>query len=158
MENNLGAAEDAAARLRNLAADRNALAAGAAPPRTLLAGLGGVAACWVAAALDARPGADYQSPSWTWLLVGLLFVILHMIQRDTGLKFRRLGARANGAIALAALACLFLFSVSLGLVSLGLGWAVMITSLAAFAAVYGLAVVAYRAAVDHLRTVSMPHA
>ncbi|WP_146362173.1 hypothetical protein [Arthrobacter yangruifuii] len=156
MENNLGAAEDAAARLRDLAADRDTLAAGVTPPRALVAAIGALAACWVAAALDARPGADYQSPSWPWLLAGLLFVILHLIRRDTGLKFRRLGARANGAIALAALVCLFLFSVSLGLVSLGLGWAVMITSLAAFAAVYGLAGVAFRAAVAQLRAV--PHA
>ncbi|MCQ1953590.1 hypothetical protein [Arthrobacter sp. zg-Y238] len=158
MENNLGAAEDAAARLRNLAADRNALAAGAAPPRTLLAGLGGVAACWVAGAADTHPGAAYESPSWTWLLVGLLFVILHLIQRDTGLKFRRLGPRATGAVSAAVLLCLFLFSVSLGLVSLGITWAVTLTGLAAFVLVSWLAEVAYRAAVDHLRTVSLPHA
>ncbi|MCC9204919.1 hypothetical protein [Arthrobacter sp. zg-Y769] len=156
MESNFRDPNEAAAHLRNLAADRDTLAAGVTPPRALLAAIGALAACWVAAALDTRPGADYQSPSWTWLLVGLLFVILHLIRRDTGLKFRRLGARANGAIALAALVCLFLFSVSLGLVSLGLGWAVMLTSLAAFAAVYGLTGVAFRAAVDQLRAV--PHA
>ncbi|MDM7989120.1 hypothetical protein [Arthrobacter sp. zg-Y877] len=158
MESNFTESTETADRLRMLSADRGTLVSSAATPRTLLAGVGALAACWVASAADSNPGANYETPTWTWMIVALLFVLLHLIQRDTGVKFGSLGAPAIGAISMGVLLCLVLFSVSLALVSLDLAWAVMLTSLTAFVLVTWLAGVAYRAAVRHLRAAGLPHA
>jgi hypothetical protein len=64
-------------------------------------------------------------------------VIFHLIRRETGIRFRKMGPRAV-VVTIAILAlCLTLFSISLGLVSFGARWAVALTSLSAFGLVTG---------------------
>jgi hypothetical protein len=78
-------------------------------------------------------------------------VIFHLIRRETGIRFRKMGPRAV-VVTIAILAlCLTLFSISLGLVSFGARWAVALTSLSAFGLVTWLAGIAYRSALDQLR-------
>ena len=95
---------------------------------------GGVGAWWVSAAVLANPGESDEPPSSGWLaLVGTL-VVAYLIRRETGVRFRKMGTRAGWAMAGIITICLMLFSLSLGLVSFGMQWAVALTSLIAFAA------------------------
>ncbi|MCK6209510.1 PAM68 family protein [Georgenia sp. EYE_87] len=155
MESNLDgprpSAEDAAAELHNLVTDRQALADGVRVPWSLLAGLGGVAAWWVAAASAASPGEDYEAPTSGWLGLVAVLVIGHLIRNETGIRIRKMGGRAALATVAIVLICLVLFSVSLALVSLGATWAVVLTSLSAFGLVTWLAGIAYRSALDAMR-------
>jgi K+ transporter len=154
MENNFEgppSAKDAAAQLRNLASDRQALADNVRVPRALLAALGGVAAWWVALAATASPGENYEPPVSGWLVLVAVLVIMHLIRRETGIRFRKMGARAAMATIAILAVCLILFSISLGLVSFGAYWAVGLTSLSAFVLVTWLAGIAYRSALDQLR-------
>ena len=144
-------ADDAAARLRDLASDRQTLADSVQVPRTLLAALGGVAAWWVAAAATANPGENYEPPASGWLGLVAGLVVLHLIRRETGIGFRRLGTRATMASIAILMVCLTLFSISLGFVSLGARWAVTLTSMCAFGLVTWLAGIVYRSALDQLR-------
>lgn len=144
-------AEHAAAELRNLATDRQALADGVRVPWSLLAGLGGVAAWWVAAAAMASPGADYEAPTSGWLGLVAVLLIGHLIRNETGIRFRKMGGRAALATVAIVLVCLVLFSVSLALVSVGAIWAVVLTSLSAFCLVTWLAGFAYRSTLDAVR-------
>ncbi|WP_232466141.1 hypothetical protein [Diaminobutyricimonas sp. LJ205] len=116
-----------------------------------MAALGGVGAWWVSTAAATNPGENYEARSSGWLALVSALVIVYLIQRETGIRFRAMGARAGWAMTGIVAACLLLFSVSLGLVSFGLHWAVALTSLAAFAATTWLAGVAYRSAVESLR-------
>ena len=153
MENNFRdpTREEAAAALSALSSDREHLASSVRVPWPLLAALGGVGAWWVAAAAATNPGANYEPPSSSWLaLVGALIVV-YLIRRETGVGFRKMGARAGWAIVGIIATCLVLFSVSLGFVSFGMQWVVAFTSLLAFATTTWLASVAYRSAVEHLR-------
>ena len=84
----------------------------------------------------------------TGRLVGRLGRFVHLVQRETGIRFRSLGARANWMVVAIVVACLALFSVSLGLASLQLPWAVVATSLAAFAITTCLSGLALRSAVE----------
>lgn len=154
MENNFRSQpsiDEAAARLDELSGDRGALADGTRIPPVLLAAYGAVGAWWVAGAATAVPGENYEPPSSGWLALVAVFIIAHLMNRETGIRFRSMGSRAALAMVAVLVVCLMLFSVSLGLVALGAGWAVAVTSLAAFGAVSWLAGVAYRSAVDRLR-------
>ncbi|EXF24693.1 hypothetical protein BG28_04545 [Nesterenkonia sp. AN1] len=143
--------QDAAQTLETLTDDRERLASAIQVPRALLAAFGCLAAWWVSTAAGTTPGENYEPPASGWLaLVGIL-VILHLIQRETGLRLRTVGSRAGFAVARIITACLVLFSVSLGLVASGMIWAVALTSLIAFATTAWLAGIAYRSAVDQLR-------
>ncbi|GAA1149647.1 hypothetical protein [Nesterenkonia lutea] len=134
-----------------LEADRDRLASSVHAPWVLLVALGCMAAWWVSSAAFTSPGADYEPPTSGWLaLVGAL-VVVYLIRRQTGVRFRSMGAQAGWAVAGVVVVCLVLFSVSLGLVSFGLHWAVALTSLAALVATTCLAGVAYRSAVERLR-------
>lgn len=144
-------ADEAAARLSELSGDRRALADSTRVPRVLLAAYGGVGAWWVAGAATASPGENYEPPTSGWLVLVAVLIIAHLMNRETGIRFQSMGSGAALAVAGILAACLALFSVSLGLVSLGAGWAVALTSLAAFGAVTWLASVAYRSALDRLR-------
>lgn len=105
----------------------------------------------MASAASTSPGENYEPPTSGWLaLVGAL-IITHLLQRETGLRLRSMGARAGWALAGILAACLVLFSVSLGLVSLGLPWAVALTALVAFVTTTWLAGLAYRSALEELR-------
>ena len=144
-------ADDAAASLRDLASDRQTLADGVHVPRTLLAAFGGVAAWWVAAAATANPGENYEPPASGWLGLVAVLVILHLVRRETGIRFRKMGTRAIMASIAILMVCLTLFSISLGLVSFGARWAVALTSVSAFGLVTWLAGIVYRSALDQLR-------
>ncbi|WP_220699934.1 hypothetical protein [Mycetocola manganoxydans] len=153
MENdhrNLSPAE-AATALNGLTVDRERLSSSVQVPWVLLAAFGGVGAWWVSTASGTTPGGNYEPPASGWLaLVGAL-VIAHLVRRETGVRFRKMGVRAGWAFAGILTVCLVVFSVSLGLVSFGLHWAVALTSLLAFAATTWLAGVAFRSAVEQLR-------
>ena len=143
--------DEASAALNSLATDRERLAANVQVPWALLAAFGGLGAWWVSAAVATTPGENYEPPTTGWLaLVGTL-VVAYLIRRETGVHFRKMGARAAWAVVGILAVCLVLFSVSLGLVSFGLQWAVALTSLVAFAATTWLAGVAFRSAVEQLR-------
>ena len=73
------------------------------------------------------------------------------MQRESGIQFRAMGGRATWLIAAAFALCLVLFSVSLGLVSLNLTWAVAFPSIVAFGSTTWLSGLAYKAAVEQLR-------
>lgn len=143
--------EEAAASLRGLAADRQALANGVHVPKMLLAALGGVAAWWVAGAAGANPGENYEPPTSGWLGLVAALVIAHLIRRETGIRFRQMGLRAGLVTVAILVLCLVLFSISLGLASFGARWAVVLTSLCAFGMVTWLAGIAFRSALDQLR-------
>lgn len=143
-------AEEAAARLNELSGDRRALAGSTQVPRVLLAAYGGVGAWWVAGAAAANPGGNYEPPTSGWLALVAVLVITHLMNRETGIRFQSMGPRAAMALVGILVVCLTLFSVSLGLVALGAGWAVAFTSLAAFGAVSWLASIAYRSALERL--------
>ena len=144
-------ADDAAASLRDLASDRQTLADGVNVPNALLAALGGVAAWWVAAAATANPGENYETPTSGWLGLVAVLVIFYLIRREAGIRFRKMGTRAILATVAIFMVCLTLFSISLGLASLGARWAVALTSVSAFGLVTWLAGIAYRSALDQLR-------
>ncbi|PJJ71399.1 hypothetical protein CLV46_0945 [Diaminobutyricimonas aerilata] len=120
-------------------------------PWALLSAFGGVAAWWVSAAATADPGEDYQPPTSGWLALVALLVVAYLVRRESGVRFRRMGARAAWATAAILVTCLALFSVSLGFVSFGLRWPVVLTSVAAFGVTTWLAGVAYRSALEQLR-------
>lgn len=143
--------QDASQVLRQLAADRESLASGVHVPRALLAAFGALAAWWVSTAVTTTPGEHYEPPSSGWFAVVGVLVIGYLIQRETGLRLRTMGSRAVWAVAGIILVCMVLFSVSLGLVSFGLVWAVTLTSLVAFGATTWLAGIGYRAALEQLR-------
>ncbi|PPF69948.1 hypothetical protein C5E16_03270 [Clavibacter michiganensis] len=149
MENDRAA--DAAAALDGLHSDREALAARIPVPRWHLAGFGAIALAWVAQAVTLSPGAGYEPPRTSWLLIAAAVVLLVLIRRRTGIRFRGVGLRAVLLVAAALLGCLVLFSISLGLVVQGLGWAVALTAVAAFGLVTWLSTLAFRAAVDGIR-------
>lgn len=137
--------------LSGLSADRDRLAASIRVPWSLLAGLGLVAAWWVSAAASTSPGENYEPPAMGGLVLAIVLVILYLIQRETGVRFSNMGLRAGLALAGIVASCLALFSISLGLVSFGLHWAVTLTSTVAFALTTWLASVAYRSAAQKLR-------
>ncbi|WP_454117652.1 hypothetical protein [Microbacterium lacticum] len=144
---------EAAEALSALSADRQRLTQRVRVPWVLMAAFGALGAWWVGSAATTEPGAGYEPPLMVWMALLGVLVVVHLLQRESGIRFRSLGARANGAIAGLLVTCLVLFSASLGLVSLELRWAVIVTSLAAFAITTWLAAVAYRCAVEHLRRV-----
>jgi hypothetical protein len=143
--------DEAIHALEGLAVDRDRLVAGIRVPWLLLAGFGAVAAWWVSAAAATSPGEDYEPPAVGGLVLALVFVIIYLIRRETGVRFKSMGLQAGLALAGIVAGCLALFSISLGLVSFGLHWAVTFTSITAFALTTWLASVAYRSAAQRLR-------
>lgn len=137
--------------LDELTADRDRLADSIRVPWPLLAGFGGVAAWWVGAAAVTSPGQNYEPPATGGLAIAVVFVVVYLLRRETGIRFRSMGLRAGLAVVGIVLSCLTLFSVSLGLVSFGMQWAVALTGVVAFASTTWLSGVAYRSAVENLR-------
>ncbi|TQO20502.1 hypothetical protein FB472_2135 [Rhodoglobus vestalii] len=138
-------------KLGELTADRNRLADSIRVPWPLLAGFGAVAAWWVGAAATTSPGENFEPPATSGLAFAIIFVIAYLIQRETGIRFKRMGSRAVLAMVGILFGCFTLFSVSLGLVSFGMQWAVSFTSVVAFALTTWLTAVAYRSAAETLR-------
>ena len=143
--------DEALDALAGLSADRARLAEGIRVPWSLLAGFGAVAAWWVGAAAGTAPGEDYDRPAVGGLALAVVLVIIHLIQRETGVRFASMGRQAGMAVTGIVVGCLVLFSVSLGLVSFGLHWAVIAPSVVAFGLTTWLAGVAYRSAARNLR-------
>ena len=143
--------DEAAGMLTALSADRHRLAQQVAVPWALMAAFGTLGAWWVGSAASTAPGAHYEPPQSGWMALLGALVVSHLVQRETGIRFRSLGARANWMVAAIVVACLALFSVSLGFVSLQLPWAVIATSLAAFAITTCLSGLALRSAVESAR-------
>ncbi|WP_244185938.1 hypothetical protein [Arthrobacter agilis] len=85
------------------------------------------------------------------LVLAIVLVITYLIRKKTGIRFKRMGLQAGLALASIVVGCLALFSISLGLVSFGLHWAVTLTSITAFTLTTWLASVAYRSAAQNLR-------
>ncbi|MFT4468606.1 hypothetical protein ACMX2H_01725 [Arthrobacter sulfonylureivorans] len=85
------------------------------------------------------------------MALAVALVVVYLIHRETGVRFRSMGTRAGLAVVGIVVTCLVLFSVSLGLVSFGLHWSVALTSVVAFAVTTWLAGAAYRSAVENLR-------
>lgn len=144
-------ADEALGALGDLSSDCDRLASRVHVPWVLLAAFGGIGAWSVSSAASSNPGADYEPSTSGWLVLVGVFVVAYLIRRETGVRFRSMGARAGWAVAGITVICLMLFSVSLGLVSFGLHWAVALTSLLAFAVTTWLAGIAYRSAVERLR-------
>lgn len=142
--------DGAAHALDTLASDRDRLAASVHVPWALLAGFGAVGAFWVSTASTTNPGGNYSPPSGGWLALLGALVVVHLIRRETGVRFRAMGARAGWALGGGVALCVVLFSASLGFVSFGLRWPVALMSMAAFAATTWLAGIAYRSAVELL--------
>ncbi|MEB4615549.1 hypothetical protein [Leucobacter sp. M11] len=143
-------AEEAARALHTLGDDRERMAEGIRVPWPLLAAFGGVAAWWVSAAAGTTPGEDFHAPTTGWLGLVAVLLIAHLVQREVGVRFRGMGATATWALLGILAICLLLFSVSLGLVSLGATWAVSLTALAAFGITTWLAGLAYRSAAERI--------
>lgn len=146
-----GHRDEAAATLDALSADRHRLADRLAVPWALMAAFGALAAWWVGSAVTTTPGSGYEPPLAGWMTLPVALVIAHLVRRGTGIRFRALGARANGAMLAVLVACLLLFSVSLAAVSLGMAWLVGVMSLVAFGVTTWLSGVAYRSAVERVR-------
>jgi hypothetical protein len=140
MENNFSPSDPnesraAAELLDELQADRERLARRSEAPRWLAPGFGLLAGLYVAG--PALPGEPRSGGFVTTaIIVGIVMVFLS--SRATGVKFSRFGPRAWVAFAGAVLGGLFFFSVSLGLVSLGLHWWVIVPAAATFALVVWL--------------------
>ncbi|AUZ88329.1 hypothetical protein CVO76_12300 [Arthrobacter agilis] len=143
--------DEAIHTLKGLSADRDRLAAGIRIPWLLLAGFGAVAAWWVSAGATTSPGENYEPPAMGGLVLAIVLVITYLIRKKTGIRFKRMGLQAGLALASIVVGCLALFSISLGLVSFGLHWAVTLTSITAFTLTTWLASVAYRSAAQNLR-------
>lgn len=139
-------AHNALSALNALEADREQLARNGHVPRLLLAAYGGIGAWFVAAAAGTEPGAGYEAPDSYWLAIVAVFVVGYLVQRETGVRFRAMGGGATVAMIGILALCMGLYSVSLGLVSLGATWAVAAMSILAFAGTAVLAGVAYRSA------------
>jgi hypothetical protein len=142
--------DDAMGALNELSADRDRLVEGIHVPWPLLAGFGAVAAWWVGAAAATSPGESYESPAIGGLALAIVLVITYLVQRETGVRFRSMGLRAGLALVGIVVSCLVLFSISLGLVSFSLHWAIIFTSVVAFALTTWLAGVAYRSAAQKI--------
>jgi hypothetical protein len=116
-----------------------------------MAAFGALGAWWVGAAATTTPGESYEPPQSRWVVLVGVLVVAHLVQRETGIRFRSMGAGATWSMIGVLVTCLALFSISLGLVSLDLAWAVVITSVVAFVITTALAGIAYRSAIKNLR-------
>lgn len=146
-----GRRESAGGALGSLRADRDRLAGHLRVPWTLMAAFGALGAWWVGAAATTTPGESYEPPQSRWVVLVGVLVVAHLVQRETGIRFRSMGAGATWSMIGVLVTCLALFSISLGLVSLDLAWAVVITSVVAFVITTALAGIAYRSAIKNLR-------
>jgi hypothetical protein len=140
MENNISAGDlneprAAADLLDELQADRQRLARRAEAPRWLAPAFGLLAGLYVAA--PALPG-DPRSGVFVTMGIILGIVLVFLSSRATGVKFSNLGLQGWAAFTGAVAGGLLFFSVSLGLVSLGLHWWVIVPAAATFALVLWL--------------------
>ena len=142
---------EAADALATLTKDRGTLAQNVNLSWPLFGGYGAVAAWLVTSAATTTPGEGYQPPIGGWLALAAVFVLTYLARRETGVRFRSMGTTGTWAMAGIVVACLVLFSVSLGLVASGIAWAVVFTGIAAFAVTTWLSRVAYHSAVAKLR-------
>ncbi|MDO5092911.1 MAG: hypothetical protein Q4D79_05730 [Propionibacteriaceae bacterium] len=151
MERNLETSRsEATDALNSLAADRDRLTQHFRVPWRLMAAFGALGAWGVGAAALVPSGEGYEPPRTGWLALLGVLVVAYLVQRETGIRFRSMGAKATWLTVAAVVSCLVLFSVSLALISLELRWGVVLTSAVAFVVTTWLSGAAYRAAVEHL--------
>lgn len=127
-----------------LAAERGPRGTGT--PWLWLVSLGLGSAWFVLTGATAEPGAGYEPSTSTWLALMAIVLAGTLIRRDTGIRFRRMGARATWLTVGILAATLALFGSSLGLVAADLRWAVAVPVLLAFGLTTWLARVAVAAA------------
>ena len=143
--------QEAQDRLALLEADRERLANNLATPWTLMTAAGAALAWFVADGVTANPGEGYTAGDGSLLAIAVLFIIGYFVQQQTGVQFRRLGGRAFAGALGVMVWTLAMFSVVLGLVSLGLRpWAVVPVLLTWMVGTYGCAHV-FRALVGSVR-------
>ncbi|HWR86763.1 MAG TPA: hypothetical protein VN200_12270 [Rhodoglobus sp.] len=134
--------------LRELDADRAALAARVRTPWWLAAGFGLIAACFVVS-----PAFDGNRTGVIIASVVLAVAMIAVYRRSTGVKLPGLGVIPWVVILSATASVLLLFSFSLGLASLDLhGW-IAIPTVAAFAIGAGMTVLFTAAARRRMRRV-----
>lgn len=123
--------EDARSQLAALTSDRAQMASRLPVPWGLMAAVGLALAWFVGDAARTHPGGSYQ-PTDTYLfpLITLLLVG-HLVQRETGVRFRRMGSAGGAAVAGLLLWTLLMLSVALALVSAGHSWLVFLPALLA---------------------------
>lgn len=118
----LGSAAEARDQLNVLGQDANALAAQTQTPWALLVAAGGALAWFVANAAATKPGLAYEPSGMALAPIIVLLVIVHLVQRELGVRFRRLPMRGWLIIGGITAFTLTMFSVALALVSLQLHW------------------------------------
>lgn len=119
-------------------------------PWMLMAAFGALSAWVVGAAGMTEPGGNYEPPLEMWLALLGILVVSHLVHRDAGIQFHRMGVRANAFIIGIFGLNLSLFSISLGLVSSGMPWAVSVTSIVGFVTTTAMAGIAYQQAVENV--------
>lgn len=123
-------ADDAAAAsalLGDLDSDRASFARRLEAPSWLAPAFGILAAAYVAA-----PAAGEARSGSLLVLIILSVVLIHLYRRATGIRVSRIGLPEWLLCGAALLVCLVLLSVSLGLVSFGLNWWVILPAAVAF--------------------------
>lgn len=85
--------ETAADTLKALSTDNDRLSQRRVP-WVLLAGFGAVAAWFVAAAATTKPRDEYEPPATLWLALVVTLTIVHLIQKETGIRFPEVGTKA----------------------------------------------------------------
>lgn len=139
MENDFNdgtARQEAAALLSNLESDRSGLADRLRKPTWLAPALGLLAAIYIAS--PGLPETFARGGVLTPLVILSILVMLGY-QRMTGVKLLRFRLFEGVMFAIAVLATLFFFSVSLGLAAGGLHWWILASAAAGFLTVTGLA-------------------
>lgn len=105
---------------------------GAGTPWLWLVSLGLGSAWFVLTGARAEAGAGYEPSTSTWLALMAIVLAGTLIRRDTGIRFRRMGARATWLTVGVLATTPSLFGISLGLVAADLRWAVAVPVLMAF--------------------------
>lgn len=112
-------ADHSQADLNALHTDRARLASRLATPWTLMVAAGAGMAWYVAGAATSHPGADAEAGSGWILSWAILCLVVYLVQRETGVRFRRVGGRGWAMLLGLGVLTFSMFSVSLGIVSLG---------------------------------------
>lgn len=78
--------------LDSLTVDRERLVERLKVPWALMAAFGALGAWWVGAAASTQPGRAYEPPVTGWMALLGVFVVAHLVRRETGVRFRTMGA------------------------------------------------------------------
>lgn len=144
-------ADEAGRQLAALDADRSRLSDHISISPWLTVAAGAALAWFVAEAATAHPGGDYRAGSGYLLACAALLIIAHLVKKETGVAFRRIGATGWVAVTVTLAWTLSMFSLALALVSTGHRfWTVVPTLLAWAAGSFGAAVL-FRSCTEAVR-------